>query len=181
MQEFWCKYTGIYFITSFDPNIYRTIIKGATAAGDAPDIAYALWFLSMLSIGGATGALANYMSRWRWITDRLDRVAFGWLTPMVQAVKKGDVFIIAEVITKTSNDGALVAYEGTVQQLALDGDQSVKLIVLKDVDGFLIKITGKGLLRLKSKPIPNALLQITASEIANVTLEAIEVSEAHPV
>lgn len=173
VQSSWCKLTELCITIPFDPNIYRALVKGTSAAGAAPDFAFELWLLSMLLVGAATGLLANWMSHWKWVTDRLDPVAFGWLTPAVQAVKQGDSFVVAYVLTKTSHDGASVAYEGTVQQLALDGDQSIKLIVLNDVDRFLVKITENGLERLDSESTPIVQLQITASEIVNVALEAV--------
>jgi hypothetical protein len=179
VQSLWCQHTGFCYGITFDPNIYRALVKGVSSAGDAPDSAFELWLFSVLMIGIVTGVLANWMSHWKWITDRLDPIAFGWLTPAVQAVKRGDSFVVAYVLTKTSYEGASVAYEGTVQQLALDGDQSIKLIVLNDVDRFLVKITENGLERLDSTPesAPIVQLQITASEIVNVALETVRAPE----
>lgn len=173
LQTLWCRTTGLCFQIPFDPNIYRALVKGAAAASDVPDFAFELWLFSMLMIGVGTGLLAQWLSHRKAITDRLDPIAFGWLTPAVRAVKRGDSFVVAYVLTKTSHDGASVAYEGTVQQLALDGDQSIKLIVLNDVDRFLVKITDTGLERLDSESTPITQLQITASEIVNVALEVV--------
>jgi len=172
LQSLWC-YTGLCLPISFDPNIYRALVKGVAGAGTAPDAAFEVWLFSMLMIGLSTGAFAYWMSHWKWITDRLDPVAFGWLAPAVQAVKRGDSFVVAYVLTSTSHEGASIAYEGTVQQLALDGDQSIKLIVLNDVDRFLVKITTTGLERFDSETTPITQLQIAGDEIVNVALEIV--------
>ena len=95
------------------------------------------------------------------------------MTPAIQAVKRGDSFVVAYILTSTSHEGASIAYEGTVQQLALDGDQSIKLIVLNDVDRFLVRITTAGLERLDSETTPIAQLQIAGDEIVNVALEIV--------
>ncbi|MEG8026520.1 hypothetical protein QP162_22915 [Sphingomonas aurantiaca] len=172
LQSLWC-YTGLCLPISFDPNIYRALVKGVAGAGTAPDAAFEVWLFSMLMIGLSTGAFAYWMSHWKWINDRLAPVAFGWLAPAVQAVKRGDSFVVAYVLTSTSHEGASIAYEGTVQQLALDGDQSIKLIVLNDVDRFLVKITTTGLERLDSETTPITQLQIAGDEIVNVALEIV--------
>lgn len=176
LQSLWCR-TGLCVSISFDPNIYRALVKGVAGADTAPDAAFEIWLLSMLMIGLGTGAFAYWMSHWKWITDRLDPIAFGWLTPAVQAVKRGDSFVVAYVLTGTSHDGASIAYEGTVQQLALDGDQSIKLIVLNDVDRFLVKITASGLERMDSETTPITQLQIAGDEIVNVALEIVRAPE----
>ncbi|ABQ71438.1 hypothetical protein Swit_5330 (plasmid) [Rhizorhabdus wittichii RW1] len=176
LQSLWCR-TGLCLSISFDPNIYRALVKGVEGAGTAPDAAFEIWLFSMLMVGIGTGSLAYWLSRQKWVTDRLDPVAFGWLAPAVQAVKRGDSFVVAYVLTGTSHEGSSIAYEGTVQQLALDGDQSIKLIVLNDVDRFLVKITDNGLQRLESEATPIVQLQIAGDEIVNVALEIVRAPE----
>ena len=82
------------------------------------------------------------------------------------------------MLTKTSHDGFIVAYEGTVQQLALDEDQSIKLVILNDVDRFLVKISESGLDRVDTSSTPITQLQVTAAEIANVALEVVQAPAA---
>lgn len=70
------------------------------------------------------------------------------------------------------------AYEGVVQQLALDEDQSIKLVVLNDVDRFLVKTTPTALERVESDANSIPQLQIAAGEIANVALEIVQAPQA---
>ena len=117
--------------------------------------------------------IAHWMVQREAVSGKTDPIAFGWLNPAVQAVKKGDSFVVAYVLTKTSHECFTIAYEGTVQQLALDEDQSIKFVVLNDVDRFLVKISEKGLERVDAPSTPITQLQITAAEIANVALEVV--------
>ena len=77
------------------------------------------------------------------------------------------------MLTKTSHECFTIAYEGTVQQLALDEEQSIRFVVLNDVDRFLVKISENGLERVDAPSTPITQLQITAVEIANVALEVV--------
>lgn len=178
IQRVWCDTTHLCISLDHDPNIYRTLLGGASAARTASDLAIELWLFSFFMLGAVMGAVAYWTSRREAVSDRIDPIAFGWLTPAVQAVKRGNAFVVAYVVTKTSHDGISVAYEGVVQQLALDADQSIKLVVLNELDRFCVQITDQGVKRIESdsKPIPQ--LQITAAEIANVALEIVQASEA---
>ena len=127
----------------------------------------------MLLVGAATFLVAHWIVQRETVSGRTDPIAFGWLNPAVQAVKKGDSFVVAYVLTKMSHEGLTVAYEGTVQQLALDEDQSIKLVILNDVDRFLVRISDRGLDRVDSSATLITQLQITAAEISNVALEVV--------
>lgn len=174
LQAKWCDLTGLCFPVAFDPNVYRALMHGASAATGAPDIAFEIWLVSFMAIGGATSAAAYWISRRDTLTGLTDPITFGWLAPTVRAVKRGDSFVVAYVMTKTNHDELTVAYEGIVQQLALDDDQSIKLIVLNEVDRFLVSMSSEGLKRVDAKSTPITQLQITAAEIANVALEVVQ-------
>lgn len=174
LQSFWCHWTALCFAVDFDPNVYRTLLRGSAVARGASDIAIELWLLLLFLIAALTGALAFNLSRREFVTRRLDPISFGWLTPAVQAVKRGDSFVVAYVLTRTSYEGASVAYEGSVQQLTLDENQAIRTIVLNDVDRFLVKITKSGIRRLDSRATPISQLQITSDEIVNVALEVVQ-------
>ncbi|MBV1692230.1 hypothetical protein KRR38_32360 [Novosphingobium sp. G106] len=176
VQGVWCRITDWCFVTGFDPNIYRALLRGTAGASAVPDLAFEVWLFSMLLIGASTGVFAHWISRREAVHAKADPITFGWLAPAVAAVKRGDSFVVAYVLTKTSHDGISVAYEGTVQQIALDGDQSIKLVVLNDVDRFLVRISDAGLVRLETEATPISQLQITAAEIANVALEVVQAS-----
>ena len=172
-QAAWCRATSFCFDPGFDPNVYRALLRGAVGARGATDLALEVWLLAMLLIGAATFVFAQWIVQRETISGRTDPIAFGWLNPAVQAVKKGDSFVVAYVLTKTNHECFTIAYEGTVQQLALDEDQSIKFVVLNDVDRFLVKISEKGLERVDAPSTPITQLQITAAEIANVALEVV--------
>lgn len=173
-QSAWCRWTDRCFDVGFDPNVYRALLGGVSGARSASDFALEAWLFAMLLIGLATGTLAQWMAQREAVTDKTDPIAFGWLNPVVQAVKRGDSFVVAYVLTKTGHDGFIVAYEGTVQQLALDEDQSIKLVVLNDVDRFLVKISETGVDRVDTSSSPITQLQVTAAEIANIALEVVQ-------
>lgn len=178
VQRVWCDTTRLCLPVDYDPNVYRALLKGASAAQNASDLAIELWLFSIFMLGAVMGAIAYWTSRREAVSSRIDPIAFGWLTPAVQAVKRGDSFVVAYVVTKTSHDGISVAYEGIVQQLALDADQSIKLVVLNEVDRFCVQITDQGVKRVESnsKPIPQ--MHIAAAEIANVALEIVQAPQA---
>ena len=176
-QRAWCDTTNLCFAIGFDPSVYRALLRGGASARAAPDFALELWLLVTLLIGVLTGMAAYWMVQRDAVTGKTDPITFGWLNAAVQAVKKGDAFVVAYVLTKTSHEGLTVAYEGTVQQLALDEDQSIKLVVLNDVDRFLLRISDKGLERVDAPSTPINQLQIPVGEIANVALEIVRATE----
>lgn len=176
LQAWFCWLNGKCVQTEFDPNIYRALLHGASNARHIPDVAIEFWLLAIFSIGAATGVTAHWLSRRPFVTEWLDPISFGWLTPAVQAVKKGKSFVVAYVLTKTSNDGAFIAYEGVVQQLTLDENQQIRTIVLNDVDRFLVKIMKSSITRINSNGSPIQQLQISGDEILNIALEVVEVS-----
>ncbi len=159
---------------NFDVNAYRVLMRGTASAGNAPDIAFVVWLAQALALGPLTGLGAFWLARQEPVTTRLDQIAFGWLAPAVQAVKQGNSFITAYVLTKMEHDGLTLAYEGVVQHLALDEDQSVKLVVLNDVDRFLVRINESGIERINSPGNPITQLVITSAEITNIALEVIQ-------
>ncbi len=177
-QAVWCRATGVCFSIGFDPNVYRALLRGAADARGAPDLALEAWLLAMLLIGAITGVFAHWLVRREAVSGKTDPIAFGWLNPAVKAVKKGNSFVVAYVLTKTSHEGFIVAYEGIVQQLALDEDQSIKLVVLNEVDRFMVKISETGLDRVDTSSTPITQLQVTAAEIANVALEVVQAPAA---
>lgn len=173
VQAGWCRWTGACVAVDFDPNVYRALLRGAAANGRIPDLAIEAWLVAMLGTGIATFAIGGALARSKRVTDRLDPIAFGWLNPAVQAVKAGHAVVVAYVVTKTSHDGMSLAYEGLVQQLGLDEDQSVRLVVLSDVDRFLVRIGADGVERVSGDRAPLTQLQIRGDEIANIAFEVV--------
>ncbi len=174
LQAVWCGWTRACIRVAFDPNVYRLIFEGVGKDGPVTDAAIFAWLLELVLVGVAVAVAAYGLARSRWVKDRWDILDFGWLSPAVRSVKAGDAVIIAYVMTKTSDAGASVAYEGIVQQLALDDDQTITMLVLRNVDRFLIRVTGRGIERVDQDQEPIAQMQFHLAEIANVALEILE-------
>jgi hypothetical protein len=99
----------------------------------------------------------------------------------VRAVKAGKSVVVAYVVTKTSFNGASVAYEGIVDRLALDDDQRVVMIVLSRVDRFTVRIgDGGNIRRQESDGAPIAQMQFAAAEIANIAFEVLTLPDDAP-
>jgi hypothetical protein len=171
IQQAWCGATARCLSVSYDPNIYKALVSGVRTPDGVSDIAVDASFVGMLLIGLAAGAIGYWLARRKLVTDLTDALAFGWLNPAVQAVKAGDAFVAAYVLTKTMHGGLCVAYEGEVQHIALDDDQSVKLVVLNDVDRFLVRVSEAGLQRIDVAASVIGQLHITSDEIANIAFE----------
>lgn len=169
-----CSLTGACHQVGYDPNIYRMLLKGGTAASKASDLAIELWLFFIFALGAVVFRFAEWAAQRKVVSDRLDPLAFGWLTPAITAVKSGNAFVTAYVLTKTSHEGASVAYEGTVQQLALDEDQSIKLVILNEADRFLVKITEAGSERVETEASPIAQIHFTSAEIVNIAIEVVQ-------
>jgi hypothetical protein len=173
LQSEWCARATTCFAVAYDPNVYRALLRGSKTAEHMTDVALEAWLFAMLIVGVLAGLLGYWLARRKFVTDYTDPVAFGWLNPVVQAVKDGDAFVVAYVLTKTSHEGFSVAYEGVVQHLALDEDQSVKLIILGEVDRFLVNVSKRGLKRIDAAASIIEQLHVTADEIANIALEVV--------
>jgi hypothetical protein len=181
LQRLWCGWTELCFDVAYDPNVYRALLRGGKSSAEASDVALEIWLLAMFLVGLLTGWVGYKLILNKMVRAWADPLAFGWLNPAVQAVKEGNAFVVAYVLTKTSHDGAAVAYEGIVQQLALDEDQSVKLVILSDVDRFVVSISLEGIERKDVEASSIEQLHITAAEIANIAFEVVQVSESHVV
>lgn len=174
LQAIWCRSTGLCVPVAFDPNIYRVLLGMGHPAGAPTDGAIAWWIFFLGALGVLTGWAFARASRTAAFKRNFDPVEFGWLDPAVQAVKAGHSVIVAYVVTKTSHDGASIAFEGIVDRLALDDDQKVAMIVLSQVDRFTVTIESKGGIRRRNgggRPI--AQMQLAASEIANIAFEVL--------
>lgn len=175
VQRIGCEWTRRCIEVSYDPNVYRALLRGTKSTTAVSDVAFEVWLLAMLLVGVVTGALGYVLIQRETVRKWIDPLTFGWLNPAVQAVKAGDAFVVAYVLTKTSHEGAAVAYEGIVQQLGLDEDQSIKLVILSEVDRFVVSISPEGIERKDVEASSIQQLHITAAEIANIALEVVRV------
>jgi hypothetical protein len=174
LQGLWCRATGVYLPMAFDPNVYRVIFTAARDVGVVTDFAIFAWLFELTAVGLFAGLIVSTLSRIGWIKTRWDAIDFGWLSKPVREVEEGRSFILAYVVTKSGYNGANIAYEGIVQQLALDDDQVITMLVLSQVDRFLVRVTDKGVERSDEPQAPIAQMQFHLSEIANIALEVLE-------
>ena len=174
LQAAWCAQTKACVRVSFDPNVYRLIFEGVARDGPVTDLAIFAWFMELALVGVGTGFLTFSAGNSNLVKDRWDALEFGWLSPAVRQVKDGQAVIIAYVVTKTEFQGSSLAYEGIVQQLTMDDDQIIAMLVLRNVDRFLVQITGAGMQRVYEDHDPIAQMQFHLAEIANVALEVVE-------
>jgi len=175
LQEVWCNASELCFPVSYDPNIYKALLQGGHAPEGISDFAVETWLVGILLVGFVASIIGHALVRWQKVTDVTDTLSFGWLNAAVKAVKAGDAFIVAYVLTKTTHEGMSeglsVAYEGEVQHLALDEDQSIKHVVLNEVDRFLVSVSNQGLSRIDVRGSVIEQLHITSDQIANVAFE----------
>ena len=174
VQSGWCRLTDRCFSIAYDPNIYRVLLESQHAPGSLPDVAIEWWIAFLGLLGLVTGSFFSAASRSAAFKGTFDPIDFGWLNPAVQAVKSGDSVVVAYVVTKTSYNGASIAFEGIVDRLALDDDQKVTMIVLSRVDRFTVRIEEDGSVkRHEGGGAPIAQMQFTAAEIANIAFEVL--------
>lgn len=159
---------------SFDPNIYRVILTNGRFAGVPADPAFFVWFLSLLFPTLIVGALSYRASSWRWLRDLREAATFGWLKRWVDLARPPNSFIVAYVVTNLGHEGAHVAYEGIVENIALDDNRSISMLVLSRCDRFLVRISGEDVQRVNVAHAPIPLIQLDARNILNVALEVFE-------
>jgi hypothetical protein len=174
LQNVWCRLTQACFTVAFDPNVYKMIFTIGRNAGVINDFAVFAWLSDLTLVGLFAGWAATVLARVRWVKTRWDAMDFGWLSKPAREVAEGRSFILAYVVTKTSHEGANIAYEGVVQQLAVDDDQVITMVVLGQVDRFLVRVTARGVERTDEPHPPIAQMQLHLSEIANIALEVLD-------
>lgn len=180
LQSSFCAATSLCVAVSFDPDVYRVILTGAKEAGHPGDWAFFAWFVSLLLPAVIVGALAWWASGWAWVRGFRETSTFGWLKPIVDLGRPDNSFILAYVVTTIEHDGANVAYEGIVENIALDDNRAIAMIVLSKCDRFLVKITAKSVDRIDSRHAPIPLIQLEAKNFLNVALEVFEDIDAQP-
>ncbi|WP_347302023.1 hypothetical protein V5740_08285 [Croceibacterium sp. TMG7-5b_MA50] len=175
-QETFCTPADICTGVEFDPNIYRVIVAGEQAepAGngfaDLPGWSIPYWLLSLLLPAILTGAAAFRLGTWRLIRRLRERSVLGWFQPWIERARSSDHFIIAYVVTGMTHDGAYVAYEGVVANVALDDNRAIAMIVLDNCDRFLVRIDGGQVTRIDA-PTSIGLIQLEARNCLNIALE----------
>ncbi len=174
LQSLWCAATHLCQTVAFDPNVYRIVFAAGHNPGAVSDLAIVSWLFDLAAVGLMSGLTVAALARTAWVRTRWDAMDFGWLSGPVGRVAKGDAVIVAYVVTRTGHDGLSIAYEGIVQQLALDDEQVITMLVLSQVDRFLVRLTDSGVERIDQPGAPIAQMQFHLSEIANVALEVFE-------
>ncbi|WP_230483943.1 hypothetical protein [Sphingomonas sp. Leaf21] len=180
LQAALCHTLGCCLGLSFDPNVYRVILSGGKSAGTPTDAAFLAWFVALLLPAIFVGGLAYWASGWNWVREMRETATFGWLKRWVDVARPANSFIIAYVVTTLEHEGATVAYEGIVENIALDDNRAIAMIVLSSCDRFVVKIKDDRVERIDSPHQTIPLLQLSAANFANIALEVFEVPDAEP-
>lgn len=171
LQQGVCGWSGRCLALGFDPNIYRVILTNGRSVRAPSDLAFLSWFVSLLLPALIVGLVAYWASSWRWVRDRREAASFGWLKRWVDLARPANSFIIAYVVTKLEHDGANVAYEGIVENIALDDNRAITMVVLSSCDRFLVRVTPDKVERVDADHAPIPLIQLEAENFLNVALE----------
>jgi hypothetical protein len=174
LQHWWCNWSGRCFTTSFDPNVYRMILTNGRAVSHPSDVAFLAWFVSLLLPALIMGVCAWWASGWAWLRDQREAASFGWLKRWVDLARPANSFIIAYVVTTLEHEGANVAYEGIVENIALDDNRAIAMIVLSSCDRFLVRISSDTVQRVDAPHAPIPLIQLDARNFLNIALEVFE-------
>jgi len=178
VQAAFCALSHACMTIAFDPNIYREIVLGGRTAGVPSDLALFFWLMALLVPSLLMGAIAFFLSQWRPVRDFRETSNMGWLKPLAD-IARSRGFILGYVVTALEKDGAYVAYEGIVENIALDDQRAVAMIVLSNCDRFLVRIDDGGFARIdpktKQKSIP--LIQLQAANFKNIALEVFDVEK----
>jgi hypothetical protein len=174
IQAGFCQWREQCFGLGFDPNIYRVILTNGRSAGVPSDGAFVSWFVSLLLPALIVGFVAYHASGWRWVRDLREASSFGWLKRWVDLARPANSFIIAYVVTTLEHDGANVAYEGIVENIALDDNRAIKMLVLSNCDRFLVRVSANRVERIDAEHAPIPLMQLESSNFINVAFEVFE-------
>jgi hypothetical protein len=177
-QAWWCRPLGACITITFDPNVYRVILSNGRSARTPDDLAFLSWFVALLLPALIAAALAYWASTWKWLRSLRETAAFGWLKRWVDLARPADSFMVGYVVTKLEHDGAHVAYEGIVENIALDDNRAVAMIVLSRCDRFLVRVTADDVVRIDAEHTPIPLIQLEANNFVNVALEVFEYPDA---
>lgn len=174
LQASFCSWASSCIASGFDPNVYRVILTNGRSVGTPTDVAFLSWFVSLLLPALIVGLFAYKASSWRWVRDLREAASFGWLKRWVDLARPANSFIIAYVVTTLEYEGNHVAYEGIVENIALDDNRAIKMLVLSSCDRFLVRVHGNNVERIDVDHAPIPLIQLEASNFANVALEVFE-------
>ena len=86
--------------------------------------------------------------------DLRETATFGWLKRWVDLARPANSFIIAYVVTTLEHDGAHVAYEGIVENIALDDNRAITMLVLSRCDRFLVRVSADRVERIEGDEQP---------------------------
>lgn len=176
LQALWCDASRLCLAVAFDPNVYRVILTNSRGGIAATDAAFFVWFLALLLPAALVGVASYRASRWSWVRELREQATFGWLKPYIDRARPADSFIIAYVVTTLEHEGSNVAYEGTIESIALDDQRTIVMIVLSDCDRFLVRIGEAGVQRVDLEQTTIPLIQLSGDKLANVALEVLDLS-----
>jgi hypothetical protein len=175
LMEFYCAYGPCHGVI-YEPNIYKRSISEDVHPISAGAISLSVVFVLLLGLG--IGSLFYKLAPKAFVTAALRPAGIGWIRSIGQAASDDSKLVTAFILTKVVKEDRIVAYEGMVRQLTLDDEQKVAMIVLEEVDRFIVQVTQTKLKRINSEVRPIPSMQFVANEISNVAFEIIEVPKA---
>lgn len=172
-----CALTRQCWALRFDPNVYRAILSGK-APTDVSDLAIAFWLFALLLPSALMFIVSLSVSNVDAIRNFREASSFGWLKAVVNR-RGAKGFILAYVVTSMEKDGAFAAFEGIVENFALDDNKAFAMIVLSQCERFLVKIQDGKYYRDSGPTGRNkiALIQIDAKNIKNVAIEVFDTGQ----
>lgn len=172
VQALFCAAFRHCWAVGFDPDVYRAILVGKAPAG-ITDFAIAAWLMALLLPSVIMFVIALGVSQVPRVRDFREASAFGWLKAVVDRRNGNKGFILAYVVTSMEKDGAFVAFEGILENLALDDNKAFAMVVLSQCERFTVRIENGRFYRDPGNPEQNKipLIQIDAKDFKNVALE----------
>lgn len=173
LQQLWCL-TDFCWTVPYEPNPYRLIFAGSPEPSPS-GIAATFLIAGILLLGLMTFMTGDRVARTQFIKDLSAPAGSGWLRNYIQAASDKNKVVTGYVISKISNAGQFVAYEGVVLNVAQDDNQGITSIALMAVDRFLVEITTEGFTRTGEESDQIEMMQIRAAEISNIAFEITEI------
>lgn len=172
-MEYFCTFGSCYTV-AYEPNVYKwsqpAVDDARLSAG-----AISLCIFFILSLGSIVGGIFYKIAPKKFVTTALRPAGTGWIRSIGEAASDDEKLVTAFVLTKLAKDDRIVAYEGMVRQITLDDEQKVAMIVLEEVDRFMVQIMKTKFKTISCEVQPIQSMQFVTNEISNIAFEIIHV------
>lgn len=177
-QALFCAVAKRCLTLGFDPDVYRAILIGKAPTGIS-DFAIVSWLLALLLPSILMFLVSLGASQLKFVRNFREASTFGWLKAVVDRRNGNDGFILAYVVTSMEKDGVFVAFEGILENFALDDNKAFAMIVLSQCERFTVRIENSRFYRDSGEAGQNKipLIQIEAKNFKNVALEVFDAGQ----